>query len=50
MVDIVGGIVVAVSIEAETGEDDPAEGAVDGCEDAMGLRCNGESFVGLRFT
>lgn len=50
LVGMVGGIVVAASFDAESGEDDPAEGAVDGWEDVIDLGCNGESFMGLRFT
>lgn len=43
--EIVDGIEFSAS-----GEADPSEGAVDGCDDEIGFRCSGESFVGLRFT
>lgn len=44
--DIVGGMEVSAAFEARSEEEDPSEGAVDGCEDAIGLRCSGEPFVG----
>lgn len=49
-VAIVGGIVVLASFEAKSVEDDPPDGADDGCDDEIGLRCRGESFVALRLT
>ena len=47
---MVGGILVFAAVVAGSGEDEPADGAVESCEDSTDLRCSGESFVELRFT
>jgi hypothetical protein len=47
---MVGGILALAVVEAGSGEDEPSDDAVEGCEDSAGLRYSGESFVELRFT